>query len=78
LSKLDPKKIYQQRIVTRGDSKTMSLSGLKLFKLFVGGSQGRKSQEIVNQIIVYLRIGKLSLAAGVVLGNRLAYNLTLL
>jgi hypothetical protein len=74
LSKLDPKKIYQQRIVTRGDSKTMSLSGLKLFKLFVGGSL----QEIVNQIIVYLRIGKLSLAAGVVLGNRLAYNLTLL
>jgi hypothetical protein len=35
-------------------------------------------QEIVNQIIVYPRIGKLSLAAGVVLGNRLAYNLTLL
>jgi hypothetical protein len=35
-------------------------------------------QEIVNQIIVYLGIAKLSLVAGVVLGNCLAYNLTLL
>jgi hypothetical protein len=56
----------------------MPLSGLKLFKLFVGGSQGSKSSRNSNQIIVYPRIGKLSLVAGLVLGNRLAYNLTLL